>query len=298
MPINEGLLTRDAADVVDDPTIDLIVEVIGGIEPARELILTALKNGKPVVTANKELLANVGTEIFSAADAAGCDLLFEAAVAGGIPLIRPLRESLAGEPVRRILGIVNGTTNYILTRMSEAAPPTPTPSPKRRASATRSAIRRRTSRATTPERRRRSSPPSRSVPGRRRRRVPRGSARSPPTTSRREAARLRREAARDRRAGRRGGSGVRVHPTMLPPAIRSPPCARATTRCSSRATRSAISCSTGEAPGAPDGERGARRCHRRRGQSKKGSSATVGTLGQGPMLPIDERVRSTTCGSR
>ncbi len=120
VPINEGLLTRDAAEVVDDPTIDLIVEVIGGIEPARELILTALKNGKPVVTANKELLANVGTEIFSAADAAGCDLLFEAAVAGGIPLIRALRESLAGEPVRRILGIVNGTTNYILTRMSEA----------------------------------------------------------------------------------------------------------------------------------------------------------------------------------
>ena len=120
VPIDEGLLTRDAAEVVDDPTIDLIVEVIGGIEPARELILTALKNGKPVVTANKELLATVGTEIFSAADAAGCDLLFEAAVAGGIPLIRALRESLAGEPVRRILGIVNGTTNYILTRMSEA----------------------------------------------------------------------------------------------------------------------------------------------------------------------------------
>ena len=120
VPIAEGLLTRDAAEVVEDPTIDLVVEVIGGIEPARELILTALKHGKPVVTANKELLANVGAEVFSAADAAGCDLLFEAAVAGGIPLVRALRESLAGEPVRRIMGIVNGTTNFILTRMTDA----------------------------------------------------------------------------------------------------------------------------------------------------------------------------------
>ncbi len=120
VPIPDGLLTRDAAEVVEDPTIDLIVEVIGGIEPARELILTALKHGKPVVTANKELLANVGAEVFSAADAAGCDLLFEAAVAGGIPLVRALRESLAGEPVRRIMGIVNGTTNFILTRMTDA----------------------------------------------------------------------------------------------------------------------------------------------------------------------------------
>ncbi len=114
-----GVLTRDAADVVDDPTVDVVVEVIGGIEPARELILAALKQGKPVVTANKELLANVGTELFAAADAAGRDLLFEASVAGGIPLVRALRESLAGEPITRVLGIVNGTTNYILTKMSE-----------------------------------------------------------------------------------------------------------------------------------------------------------------------------------
>ncbi|MGD9793189.1 MAG: homoserine dehydrogenase [Acidimicrobiia bacterium] len=115
-----GVLTRDAAEVVADPTIDVIVEVIGGIEPARELILQALANGKPVITANKELLANVGSELYAAADAAGRDLLFEAAVAGGIPLIRPLRESLIGEPITRVMGIVNGTTNYILTRMSEA----------------------------------------------------------------------------------------------------------------------------------------------------------------------------------
>jgi homoserine dehydrogenase len=114
-----GVLVNDAAAVVADPDVDVIVEVMGGIEPARALILDALGRGKPVVTGNKELLANVGTELFAAADAAGRDLLFEAAVAGGIPLIRPLRESLIGEPIERVMGIVNGTTNYILTKMSE-----------------------------------------------------------------------------------------------------------------------------------------------------------------------------------
>ncbi|HET8618643.1 MAG TPA: homoserine dehydrogenase [Acidimicrobiales bacterium] len=115
----DGVLTLDAAGLVVDPAIDVVVEVIGGIEPARELILAALKAGKPVVTGNKELLANVGAELFAAAEEAGVDLLFEAAVAGGIPFIRPLRESLAGERIDRILGIVNGTTNYILTKMTE-----------------------------------------------------------------------------------------------------------------------------------------------------------------------------------
>ena len=93
--------------------------MIGGVEPARTLVLDALKSGKPVVTANKELLANFGEELFEAAEAAGVDLLFEASVAGGIPLMRPLRESLVGERIRRVMGIVNGTTNYILTRMTE-----------------------------------------------------------------------------------------------------------------------------------------------------------------------------------
>lgn len=116
--LTDGVLTHDAMAVVTDPDVDLVVEVIGGIEPARELIMAALNAGKPVVTGNKELLANHGAELFALADANGVDLLFEAAVAGGIPLIRPLRESLRGEPVTRVMGILNGTTNYILSKMS------------------------------------------------------------------------------------------------------------------------------------------------------------------------------------
>jgi homoserine dehydrogenase len=113
------VFTDDAASLVADPDIDVVVELMGGIDPARSLLLAALAAGKPVVTANKELLANAGAELYEGASRAGVDLLFEAAVGGGIPIIRPLRESLVGERVRRITGIVNGTTNYILTRMSE-----------------------------------------------------------------------------------------------------------------------------------------------------------------------------------
>ncbi len=115
----EEIMTRDARSVVSDPAVDVVVEVMGGIEPARELIMAAIEQHKPVVTANKELLANVGTELLAAADHAEVDLLFEAAVAGGIPLIRALRESLRGEPIKRVMGIVNGTTNFILTKMTE-----------------------------------------------------------------------------------------------------------------------------------------------------------------------------------
>lgn len=117
--IDPALLTRHADEVVADPDVDLVVELIGGIEPARELIMTALTSAKPVVTGNKELLANVGVELYAAADEHGVDLLFEAAVGGGIPLVRPLRESLRGEPITRVMGIVNGTTNFILTKMTE-----------------------------------------------------------------------------------------------------------------------------------------------------------------------------------
>ena len=112
-----GLLTTDAAGLVARPDIDLVVEVIGGIEPARSLILSALDNGASVVTANKALLAEDGPTLFEAAEKAGRDLYYEAAVAGAIPIVRPLRESLAGDRVTRVLGIVNGTTNFILDRM-------------------------------------------------------------------------------------------------------------------------------------------------------------------------------------
>ena len=111
--------TDDGAALVVDPDVDVVVEVIGGVDPARQLISDALRAGKPVVTANKELIAHHGPELFKLAADAGVDLLFEASVAGGIPLMRPLRESLAGDRIRRVMGIVNGTTNFILTRMAE-----------------------------------------------------------------------------------------------------------------------------------------------------------------------------------
>ena len=119
VPVAQDAFTADAASVVSDPDVDVVVEVMGGIEPARELVATALAAGKPVVTANKELLANHGAELFALAEANGVDLLFEAAVAGAIPIMRPLRESLAAEPITRVMGIVNGTTNFILTRMAD-----------------------------------------------------------------------------------------------------------------------------------------------------------------------------------
>ena len=119
VPLPQDRFVDDADGVVDDPAIDVVCELIGGVEPPRTLLLRAFATGKSVVTANKELLARHGGELFAAADAADRDLAFEAAVAGGIPLIRPLRESLVGERVDRVLGIVNGTTNFVLTQMSE-----------------------------------------------------------------------------------------------------------------------------------------------------------------------------------
>ena len=119
VPLPPGAFTTDAGEVVEAADVDIVCELIGGVDPARELILRAFGAGKPVVTANKELVANHGRELFDAADDGGLDLYFEAAVAGGIPLIRPLKESLAGERISRMLGIVNGTTNYILTQMSD-----------------------------------------------------------------------------------------------------------------------------------------------------------------------------------
>lgn len=114
--VDPALLTEDARALVDKA--DVVVEVMGGIEPARELILRAVRHGASVVTANKALLAEDGPTLYAAADAAGVDLYFEAAVAGGIPVVRAVRESLAGDEVRRVLGIVNGTTNYVLDKMA------------------------------------------------------------------------------------------------------------------------------------------------------------------------------------
>jgi homoserine dehydrogenase len=114
------LVTTDAMALVTSPDVDIVVEMIGGIEPARELLLAAMRTGKSVVTANKALLGADSAVMHAAAREHGADLFYEAAVAGAIPLLRPLRESLAGDAVRRILGIVNGTTNYILDRMDSS----------------------------------------------------------------------------------------------------------------------------------------------------------------------------------
>ena len=108
VPVDPSLFTTDAADLVT--RADIVVETVGGIDPARELLLSAMAHGASVVTANKALLAEDGPTLYAAADAAGVDLYYEAAVAGAIPLLRPIRESLAGDDVRKILGIVNGTT--------------------------------------------------------------------------------------------------------------------------------------------------------------------------------------------
>ena len=117
--IDASLLTDNWQEIVNDPEIQIIVEVMGGIEPARTMILEALHAGKHVVTANKDLLAAHGKELLDAAEEKHCDLLFEAAVAGGIPIIRPLKQCLAGNEINEVIGIVNGTTNYILTKMFE-----------------------------------------------------------------------------------------------------------------------------------------------------------------------------------
>ena len=117
--VSSSTLTDDPASVVSDPSIDIVIEVMGGIEPARELILSAIKNGKSIITANKALLALHGAELFEAADKNKVDLYYEAAVGGAIPILRPMRESIVGDHVHRVMGIVNGTTNYILTKMDE-----------------------------------------------------------------------------------------------------------------------------------------------------------------------------------
>ena len=118
LQLDPGLLCTDPESVVDDPTVDIVVEVMGGLEPARSLILRAIATGKPVVTANKAVMARFGEEISAAAAARGVYVLLEAAVGGGIPIIEPIKQSLGGNRISRVSGIINGTTNYILSRMA------------------------------------------------------------------------------------------------------------------------------------------------------------------------------------
>lgn len=117
--LDPAKLTTDAAGLVADPRVEIVVELMGGIDPAGDLLRAAFAAGKPVVSANKALLAAEGRGLAAAAEAAGVDLVYEAAVAGAVPIVRALRESLAGERVERVMGIVNGTTNFILSAMAE-----------------------------------------------------------------------------------------------------------------------------------------------------------------------------------
>jgi homoserine dehydrogenase len=119
LPVDASLLTDKVLEVAEDPNIDIVVELIGGYEPAKELILTAIARGKHVVTANKALLAVHGAEIHAAARRAGVTIGFEGAVAGGVPVIKTVKEALAANRVLSIYGIINGTSNYILTKMTE-----------------------------------------------------------------------------------------------------------------------------------------------------------------------------------
>lgn len=121
--VDASLLTTDAEMVVDDPEVDIVVELVGGYEPAKSFILKAIENGKHVVTANKALLAAHGDEIFSAASRKGVEVGFEASVGGGIPLIRSLKEGLVADRIESLFGILNGTANYILTKMTDQAKP-------------------------------------------------------------------------------------------------------------------------------------------------------------------------------
>lgn len=115
--VDSSLLTTDALSVIDDPEIDVIVELIGGLTIAKKFVLRALENGKPVVTANKALLAEAGRELFEASVKSGAGIFFEASVGGGIPVLRALRDGLVGNQIKSMYGILNGTCNYILTRM-------------------------------------------------------------------------------------------------------------------------------------------------------------------------------------
>lgn len=121
--INSDMLTTRAEDIIDNPDIDIVIEVMGGVEETRDYLLVALRNKKHVVTANKDLMAVYGSELLTAAFENGCDLFYEASVAGGIPILRSLVDGLASDRITKMMGIVNGTTNFILTKMSKQGSP-------------------------------------------------------------------------------------------------------------------------------------------------------------------------------
>ena len=214
--VDPSLFTTDADELVT--RADVVVEVIGGIEPARSLILRAMEHGASVVTANKALLAEDGPALYAAAAEHGVDLYYEAAVAGAIPLLRPLRESLAGDDVTKVLGIVNGTTNYVLDKMDTTGAGFSDAVEQAQALGLRRG---------RPDRRRRGlrrrgqgrDPRLARLPHARlrRRRLPRGHHRGHRRRRRRGPRDgLRRQAARDLRAHRRPAVSVRVHPAMIP----------------------------------------------------------------------------------
>lgn len=118
LQVDSAILTENAADIIENPEIDIVVEVMGGLEPTLDYVLTALRNGKSVVSANKDMVALYGRELFAAARESAVDFLFEGSVAGGIPIIRPLKVCLAANRIQEIMGIINGTTNYMLTKMT------------------------------------------------------------------------------------------------------------------------------------------------------------------------------------
>jgi homoserine dehydrogenase len=232
--VPEHLLTTDAMGLVTRDDIDLVVEVIGGIEPARSLILAALEGGASVVTANKALLAEDGATLFaSRRGRLSRDLYYEAAVAGAIPILRPLRESLAGDKVTRVLGIVNGTTNFILDKMDTSGPASPRRWKRPSSWVMPRLIRPPTSKASTPPPRQRSWPAWPSTPG------------SPPADVHREG--ITDVSAADVASAREMGAVVkllaicaarharmapvsaRVHPAMIPRTHPWPACVRPTT---------------------------------------------------------------------
>jgi len=133
--LSKDVLTTEAYDVIQDPEVDVIIEVIGGIEETRRYLLDALQAKKHVVTANKDLIALYGSELTAAAKENGCDLYFEASVAGGIPILRSLEDGLASDRITKMMGIVNGTTNFILTKMNKENAPYDEVLKKRRSSA-------------------------------------------------------------------------------------------------------------------------------------------------------------------